>query len=98
MRGRSSGATGAINTDLDADELRTRRVTTTWRRKASLCAGGARAASTLIWTDLDAYAMSYLGLPFVYDVQRMGENAGIISRGAHAAADGRVFWWGPNGF
>ena len=63
-----------------------------------LMCGRRTRALTLIWTDLDAYAMNYINLPYVYDVARVGENAGIISRGAHAAADGRVFWWGPNGF
>lgn len=66
--------------------------------QGQLMCGRRTRSSTLIWTDLDVYAMNYLGLPYVYDVQRVGENAGIISRGAHAAADGRVFWWGPNGF
>lgn len=66
--------------------------------QGQLMCGRRTRALTLIWTDLDVYAMNYIGLPFVYDVQRVGENAGIISRGAHAAADGRVFWWGPNGF
>lgn len=66
--------------------------------QGQLMCGRRTRNSTLIWTDLDAYAMTYIGLPFVYDVARVGENSGIISRGAHAAADGRVFWWGPNGF
>ena len=66
--------------------------------QGQLMCGRRTRSSTLIWTDLDVYAMNYLGLPYVYDVQRVGENAGIVSPGAHAAADGRVFWWGPNGF
>lgn len=66
--------------------------------QGQLMAGRRTRALTLIWSDLDAFIADYVGLPFVYDIQRVGENAGIISRGAHVAVDGRVFWWGPNGF
>ena len=88
-----------------------RGVNTTWTPTATnqagdydvqtqgqLMAGRRTRGLSLIWTDLDAYAMNYVGLPYVHDVQRVGEGAGIISRGAHAAAEGRVFWWGQNGF
>lgn len=66
--------------------------------QGQLMAGRRTRALTLIWSDLDAFVANYVGLPFVYDIQRVGENAGIISRGAHIAVDGRVFWWGTNGF
>lgn len=66
--------------------------------QGQLMSGRRTRGVTLIWSDADVFAASYIGLPYVYNVERVGENAGIIARGAHAAADGRVFWWGQNGF
>ena len=53
---------------------------------------------TLIWTDLDVHLATYLGQPFVYGFQRVGDNCGIISRGAAITVDSRAFWMGTNRF
>ena len=42
--------------------------------------------------------MTYIGLPFVHRVDRVGDNCGIISRGAVAVSDDRALWMGPHGF
>lgn len=53
---------------------------------------------TLVWTDLDVHGMSYLGQPYIFSVARLGENCGIISRGAVAVSDTRAMWMSLNGF
>lgn len=55
-------------------------------------------ASTLIFTDIDAHIATYLGLPYVYRFDRIGDNCGIISRGAVAATDTRAMWMSSTGF
>lgn len=47
---------------------------------------------TLIFTETDAHVANYVGLPYVYTIDRVGENCGIISRGAVAALDSRAWW------
>jgi hypothetical protein len=53
---------------------------------------------TLLFTDLDVHAAVYVGLPYVYSIQRIGEACGIISRGGVATVDTRAFWMGKQGF
>lgn len=52
----------------------------------------------LIWTDLDLWAMEYVGLPFVYSFNQIGSGCGLISRKAAASANGAVYWMGPSQF
>ncbi len=78
---------------------------TTWTPTATNMAGDVNIQSqsrimcgistrnqTLIFTELDVHVASYVGLPYVYSVDRVGENCGIISRGAAAAIDSRAWW------
>lgn len=58
-----------------------------------MCGVSTRSVS-LIFTELDVYTMQYVGLPYVYTVDRQAENAGIISRGAVAVIDSRAWWMG----
>lgn len=53
---------------------------------------------TLLWTDLDVHVANYVGLRYVYSIQRAGENCGVISKGAVAIADTRAFWMSKDGF
>lgn len=53
---------------------------------------------TLIVTDTDAHVISYIGPPFVHNVERVGENCGAISRKAIVSTDRGAFWMGSNGF
>lgn len=55
-------------------------------------------AQTLLLTDVDVHAMNYIGLPNVYRVECVGENCGIISRGAVAVAGPSAYWMSLNGF
>lgn len=53
---------------------------------------------TLIWTDVDLFAMRYIGGVLIYSFAQVGANCGIISRRAVASAEGRTFWMGHKGF
>lgn len=60
---------------------------------------GARIrGGTLLWTDLDVHLATYIGQPFIYRFDRLGENCGIVSRGAFAVADDRAAWMGYGAF
>lgn len=63
-----------------------------------LMCGRRIRGGTLIWTDQDVHLASYIGQPFVYSFQRVGDNCGIISRGASISVDSRAFWMGTNRF
>lgn len=53
---------------------------------------------TLILTDIDAHAATYIGPPFVYSFQRVGTSCGSISRKAVVNVDAGAFWMGTRGF
>ena len=53
---------------------------------------------TLVWSDQCLFAVRFIGLPYVYSVQRIGVNCGLIAQNAHAELDGAVFWWGLGNF
>jgi hypothetical protein len=52
----------------------------------------------MIWTDLDVHLASYIGLPYVYRVERAGTACGAVSRGCCVVTDTRVYWMGLTGF
>ena len=64
----------------------------------ALMCGARNRNETLLWTDMDLFAMRYIGGVLVYSFVQVGVNCGIISRRAHAEADGRAFWMGTRGF
>lgn len=64
----------------------------------SLMCGIRTRNLTLIMTDVDAYAAIYVGLPSVFNISRVGDNCGIISRGAGIAIDARAYYMGQAGF
>ena len=53
---------------------------------------------TLIFTDVDVFAMRYIGGTLVYNFTSVGSNCGIVSRRAVACVDGRAYWMGTRGF
>ena len=63
-----------------------------------LMCGKRVRGGTLLWTDLDVHLATYIGQPFIYSFQRVGDNCGIVSRGAAVAVDSRAFWMGTNRF
>ena len=61
---------------------------------------GAMAVSNqnLIWTDVDLWAMSYIGPPFVYGFNKIGAGAGLVSMHAAQPLRGSVYWMGRTNF
>lgn len=49
-----------------------------------------------IWTDLDAWAMQFIGDGFGFNL--IGAGSGLMSRRAVAALDANIFWMGKNQF
>lgn len=62
-----------------------------------MCARRGRN-ETLLWTDVDAFAMRWVGGSLVYTVHQIGSQCGIISRQAVAVVDNRAIWMGRRGF
>ena len=53
---------------------------------------------TLIWTDSAVYSMQYLGPPFVWGFQLLGDNISIAGPNAVATANNIVYWMGADKF
>jgi hypothetical protein len=52
----------------------------------------------LVWTDAALYSLQYLGPPFVWGAQTVGENISIISPNATATANNITYWMGTDKF
>lgn len=52
----------------------------------------------LIWTDLNLWAMQYVGPPYVYQFNEIGAGCGLIGRKAAGALNGVVYWMGQSQF
>jgi len=52
----------------------------------------------LVWTDAAVYSMQYLGPPFVWGFQMLGDNISIASPNAVATANNIVYWMGSDKF
>ena len=46
----------------------------------------------LLWTDLDMWAMQYVGPPFVYGFNKIGSNCGAVSRHCVGQMNGAIYW------
>lgn len=65
----------------------------------SLCVGGMAVANqNLIWTDLDLWAMNYIGYPETYGFNKIGAGAGLASGHAAMQLRGNVYWMGKSNF
>lgn len=53
---------------------------------------------TLIWTDTMLHSMRFIGLPYVYSINKVGEHCGLISQKAHSESNGTVYWMGAKAF
>jgi hypothetical protein len=60
--------------------------------------GMAVQNQNLIWTDLDLWAMNYIGQPFVFGFNKIGSGAGAISSHAMQPLRGNVYWMGQSNF
>jgi hypothetical protein len=52
----------------------------------------------LIWTDLGLWAMQYVGPPYAYNFNEVGNGCGLIGRKAATSVNGNVYWMGPSQF
>jgi hypothetical protein len=65
----------------------------------STCRGGMAVANqNFIWTDVDCWAMNFIGAPDTYGFNKIGIGAGLISAHAAQQIGGIVYWMGPNQF
>ena len=53
---------------------------------------------SIILTDQDAHAATYIGGQFVYSFERVGTNCGVISPQAAASIRSTAYWMGDNNF
>lgn len=65
---------------------------------SKLQCGIATPTQNVLWTDLDCWAMNYLGPPLVYGFNNIGAGAGAISSHAALQLRGNVFWMGFSNF
>jgi len=64
--------------------------------KIIMCA--AVREGTLIWTQDEVWLMRYIGLPYIYSIDRIGMGCGLISPRAFATTAGRCIWMGKESF
>ena len=65
----------------------------------NLIIGGTWFGATgLFWTDLDLWAMTYIGFPLVYGFNKVAPNCGLNARRAWAAIGSVVVWMSQNDF
>jgi hypothetical protein len=61
--------------------------------------GGIQASQqALLWTDLDLWSMTYIGQPYIYGFNKIGANAGLISKKAAGQMGGVVYWMSQKQF
>lgn len=52
----------------------------------------------LVWTDASLYSLQYLGPPYVWGSQLLGDNTSIVGPNAVAVANGVSYWMGVDKF
>ena len=52
----------------------------------------------VVWTDSALYSLQYLGPPYVWGVQLLGDNISILNQNAVAQASGVIYWMGTDKF
>jgi len=52
----------------------------------------------LVWTDVDVWAMQYVGQPYIYSFNEIGSGCGLIGRKAMASINGSIYWMGTSSF
>ncbi len=67
-------------------------------RGSRIIAGLQAPQTTLLWTDIDLWSMSYIQPPLVYSFTIIGAGQGIISSKAMATLGRTTYWMGQKGF
>ena len=65
---------------------------------SSIVAGIQGPQQGLLWTDLDLWAMQYVGAPLVYGFNKIGSNCGAVSRHCVGQVNGEVYWMSQKQF
>ena len=65
---------------------------------SAIIGGMAVSNQNLIWTDLDLWAMSYIGVPDVFGFNKIGAGMGLASLHAAQQLRGSVYWMGKTNF
>tara|TARA_R110002012_G_scaffold204548_2_gene374278 strand:- start:2023 stop:4185 length:2163 start_codon:yes stop_codon:yes gene_type:complete len=52
----------------------------------------------LIWTDNALYSMKFVGAPFIFGIEQVGTNCGLIGKNAAVEVDGVAYWMSSKGF
>jgi hypothetical protein len=61
--------------------------------------GGLQAAhQALIWTDIDCWAMQYIGYPLVFGFNKIGTDCGLVGPHAAVSIRGGVYWMNESNF
>lgn len=66
--------------------------------KGTLRCGRRTRRQTLLWTDVDMYAMTYVGGDFIYVFEQLGDGCGIIGPNACVVLGDMAIWMGKGGF
>ncbi len=67
--------------------------------RGSVIIGGIQAPqTTLVWTDVDVWSMSYIGPPLVYGFTVMGSGCGLVAQHARCTLGRNTYWQGTNNF
>lgn len=60
------------------------------------CVQGSQQA--LVWTDINLWAMQYVGPPYVYQFNQIGVGCGLIGRRAAGSINNIIYWMSQNQF
>lgn len=52
----------------------------------------------LIWTDVGLWSMQYIGPPYIYSFNQIGQGCGLIGRRAAGVLNGVIYWMGSRQF
>ncbi|WKV16956.1 hypothetical protein [Microcystis phage MJing1] len=63
-----------------------------------IIAGTRVRGGVLLWTENEAWLARYVGQPFIYSFERVGEACGLYGPRTYAAAPGFTLWMGREGF
>jgi hypothetical protein len=67
--------------------------------RGSKIVGGLQGPQqAILWTDIDAWSMQYIGPPFIYSFNEIGSGCGLIGRKAAGFMNGIGYWMGPSQF
>ena len=65
---------------------------------SQIVGGAATPLYNLIWTDIDVYAMNYIGATFAFGFNKIGSNCGLIAKHAHTQLAGVTYWMSSAAF